>query len=121
MIEEIWRGLFFHLKIDVDGVSLIGTDSLTVIGEAKAWFVTLGDDLFKKGVVDLLAISDHASEEFVHLGPAFGIQSEIDRAGIVPEDEAQGSADFGILFTQGFGCLGVRSLPLFFRSSCSRS
>lgn len=98
MIENVRRGLLFQLEVDWNGVTLICPDSLTVVGKAKALFVTFPDDGLQQGEVDLLTVSGHAREEFRHGRPAFGIEGEANRPGIVSEDETQGAAEFVVFF-----------------------
>lgn len=99
MIEKVRRRLLFQLEVDWNGVTLICPDSLTVVGKAKALFVTFLDDVLKKDEIELLTMPRHAVEKFLDCCPPFGIEGKADRAGIMSKDETQGAAQFVVFLT----------------------
>ena len=107
VVEDLWGDFLGELEIDVDGVSLVGADSLAVFGEAEALLAVFGDDFVESCEVDGFGLFGKTSEEFINVRPALVIESESDGTRIVPEDEAQSPADLDVILVHAQGLEGI--------------
>jgi len=76
-------------EVDLDGVPLVGSYALPVLGDGEALLVTAADDLVELGVARRLSARGEPREHISRVGPPSLVQREAEGARLVAERERE--------------------------------
>jgi hypothetical protein len=95
MVEDFGWVCGGEAEVNGDGVALVGADTGTIDGEAL--FIIIGNNTFDIGFGAGTAVFVGGSDQIVDIHPAPFIQGQTDRLWTVAEDEAEESAETGVV------------------------
>jgi len=84
-----------QVQVDLDAVALVGANAQAVFAERITLLVAGGDDFMQLGAGNRTASRRELAQQFVHGGPAGGVQREPDLLGLMAQDQAEELAERG--------------------------
>ena len=87
------RGRFIA-QLNLNRMSLIGTNAQAVVTERKTLFVIRLNDVFELRARQRLAVLLQGGEQFINGDPALCVELQTDLLRFVPQDQAEKSAHF---------------------------
>lgn len=89
VVQQLGRLNRLEPQIDLDGMPLVGPNSLTIWTDGEPLLVVLADNTFQQWAGQLLASTIRGGQQHVDRDPALVIQGDVDRLRLVSQHQAQ--------------------------------